>query len=158
MLNKIPRWTKRNEDPPHFKAGVSPGYLCARSYSNSDNFVAKASLRDGIWVVTQAETAAPSRRESIDVDAKRRCPFTAQQLVPVVLSSVRVKPDLDASLIRSQLEAYVRKQFLVDSIIQQTREKARLVAFGKPEVNIQYMEQLIENTRRVGHKAKLVTM
>lgn len=60
-----------------------------------------------------------------------------------VLTSVRVHPALDAKLLRTQLESYVQREFLIDSIIQLTREKARLTAFGIPDENIQYMEQVV---------------
>ena len=158
LLHKIPRWTKSSRDEDHMQASNSSSYLCARSYSLNDPFVVKASWKKNAWTVTYVDLSQASRRASIDMNAKRKCPFTAQQLAPIVRHSVRLRPNLDAKLLREQLKDYVREEYLVDSIIQSTRERARQIEFGKPQDNIQHMDHLVRLANQAGHKSKIILM
>lgn len=79
-LHRIPRRKRSKTDPLDARAGTSIGYLCARSWSQSHDFVARVSLTKGIWTCKKASITEVSRRTSIDASARRSCPFTAQHL------------------------------------------------------------------------------
>ena len=66
MLNKIPRWHSIETDPKGKRAGLSLGYACARSYSSTDPFVAKAIKKLGQgWAVILVDFSRGSRRSSL---------------------------------------------------------------------------------------------
>ena len=159
MLNKIPRWKALITDEKGKKACVSQNYLCARSWSNSDNFIAKATKTPGsLWKVSLVDISAGSRRLSTDGNTSRKCPFTTDQLVPIIINSIREKPSITAEQVRTYLKDYVRVEHMTDAIVQRTRERAQLIAYGSPESNIQFIHHAVNLAIQAGHKARLQTI
>ena len=159
MLNTIPRWHRIETDPKGKRAGISLGYACARSYSTTDPFIAKATKKLGQgWRVTLVNISRGSRRSSVEGKTSRKCAFTAEQLAPLILESIRSDPTMSAVDIRDDLKGYVRDQSLTPSMIQSIRKQARLIAFGKPDRNVQYMQNAVDLATRCGHRAYLETM
>ena len=159
-LNKVPRWVSKDCDPVHQKAGIYSGYACARSWSPTDNFVAKATRKINVdgWIVRQVDLSHGSRRSSLNEDRHRKCPFTAKQLAPIIIPFIRDEPSMSAKQIRNHLAEYVHLDYVTSGMAQLIREEARLVVFGDPSVNITYMQRLIDEAVISGHKAKLTTV
>ena len=65
---------------------------------------------------------------------------------------------MSAADIRDYLKEYVRDHCLTPSMIQSIRKQERLVDFGKPERNVQYLQNSVYLATRCGHKASLETI
>ena len=82
------------------------------------------------WLVKLADLSENSTRESMESCEKKKCAFTSNHLVPIVLNFIRNEPSLPSNQIRLYLSDYVRKDTVSDSMIQSIRKKASLVAYG----------------------------
>ena len=156
-LNKIPRWVSLDTDPEGCRAGAYSGFICARSWSRSDTFHVKAVRKEDGWKVVSVDLSRASRRQSTEENTSRKCPFQAKQLAPIIVPYVKDDPSLSARDIKKHLEGYVRDGYITNSIVQATREQAKMLHFGEPKSNIQYIHHLVNAAEQVGHRVKLVS-
>ena len=157
FLYKVLRWSPLEDDPSDSNAGIYSGYACARSWASRDTFFVKAvrKLRTEGWQVQNLDLSQTSHRQSTEGNVQRKCPFTAKQLAPIIIPFIRNNSEISAKEIRDHLQDYVRHEFVSDAMIQNVRDTARAVIFGKPETNITFIEEYVKLLVEAGHKARV---
>ena len=157
-LHKIPRWTPRTDDGATNRACANNSWICARAWGDNDPFIVKAAPRSGAWEILEANLSEAAGTNSIGTVPHKRCPFTAKQLVPLIAEALSNDPSMGATSMKNHLKCHVRTDCLGDSMLQTVREQARVLVFGDPKTNIQYMEHVIDLATEKGHRAKIITM
>ncbi len=113
------------------------------------NFYAQANTNqiEG-WVVNKiqvnAEGAGLTAPAVPPTDDKRKVatPLRTDWLIGLVLEEIRERPNVSNEALKGYLSAYAPQQYFTDSILQNTRTKAKVEVFGKPSCNVQYAYHL----------------
>ena len=66
------------------------------------------------------------------------------------------RPNVSNEAIKGYLSAYAPQQYFTDSILQNTRTKAKVEVFGKPSCNVQYAYHLKAAMDERGHPCELI--
>jgi len=130
------------------------------------NFYAQANKNqiEG-WVVNKIQVntegaglTAPAVPPTDETEERRKVatPLQTDWLIGLVLEEIRERPNISNEAMKGYLSAYAPQQYFTDSILQNTRTKAKVEVFGKPSCNVQYAYHLKAAMDERGHPCELI--
>jgi hypothetical protein len=85
-----------------------------------------------------------------------RTPIGAKFVVPIIKDAVADNPGIPYQSIQEIIKPYAKEYTLIDSIVQDARDRAKLQLFGSAEENVQYVGGVLDHVRRLGHKVEMI--